>query len=164
MLNNGYNKMIDIMPAYIRDLTLSDIGSWASILGIFISGITVITVLMLKKQFIFRSRVEEHTDKLKKIASNISNYLNNYNNEDHQIHEEFALADVELRYIQRGASGNLLKDIKNARAGIRSFQLRSFIKIEAIKPDQKTIRHINTKINIVVAELQNVKKELMVGK
>ena len=152
------------MPEYIKELILSDVGSWASILGIVISILTFVVVLKLKKQFMFRSRLEEHAEKLAKISSNISNCLNGFDEDYHQIYEEFSLANVELRCIQRGANGSLLSDIKKARFGIKIFRLKYFLKIKTTKSDYKAIRLIKTRINIVVAELQNVKKELIVGK
>ena len=142
---------------------LSDFGNWASIFGVLISVITFAAVLSIKKRFMFRSRVEEHADNLAKLSSEVSNMLNSYDDEDHQIYEAFALANVELRSIQKGASGSLLNDVKSARKGISMFKLRRFLGIKYIGPTRKTIRYVNTKINIVVAELQNVKKELLVG-
>ncbi len=67
----------------------------------------------------FRSRVEEHAKNLASLSSAVSNCLNSYSDDDHDIFEAFALANVELRCIPRGASGNLLNDVKNARTAIR---------------------------------------------
>lgn len=102
----------------------------------------------------FRSRVEEHAEKLAKIASSVSSCLNSYSDDNHDIYEAFALANVELRCIQKGASGSLLNDVKSARKGIRLYQLRVFFRINRIAPTEKTVRHINTKLNIVAEELK----------
>lgn len=152
------------MLEHLREWSLSEIGSWASIIGVAISIVLATAIFSIKKQFMFRSRVEEHAVKLSKIASSVSSCLNNYSDDNHEIYEAFALANVELRCIQKGASGSLLNDVKSARKGIRLYQLRVFFRVNRFAPTEKTIRHINTKINIVVEELNNVKKELMVGK
>jgi hypothetical protein len=149
---------------YLSEWSLSDIGSWASIIGVAISIVLATALFSIKKKFLFRSRVEEHAVKLAKIASSVSSCLNSYSDDDHDIYEAFALANVELRCIQKGASGSLLDDVKSARNGIRFYQLRVFFRINRVAPTEKTVRHVNTKINIVVEELKNVKKELMVGK
>lgn len=112
----------------------------------------------------FRSRIEEHTEKLDKIASKISELLQSFSDNKLDIDKEFAIADVKLRAIQKGASRELLSDVKKARKKIRLFRWRYWSKITWLKPEERLARQIYTDLNIVVEELLNVKKELLVGK
>ena len=147
----------------LTSLPLSDYGSWASIIGIAVSVFTLLIVFTLKKQFLFRSRVEEFSETLTKISSDITSCLNSYDKNKEDIDEFIALADVTLRTVKKGASGDLLSDIKTARRRAWLYKTRGFIGWK-FKPDSKHARNVSKGINVVIAELKNVKKELMVGK
>lgn len=153
------NKLID----WIFKQELSDYGSWASIFGLLISVVTFLLVKALRKQFIFRTRIEEHSSSLGEIASNIASLLLSFSGNEAEIDKELAIADVKLRNIQKGASGDLLSDVKKARKKIGKFRWRYKININYFKPEEKLVRQIYTDINIVVEELFNVKKELLAG-
>lgn len=145
------------------NLSLSDYGSWASILGIVISGFTLLMMLYIKNKFLFRSRVEEFGDRLTNISSKITACLNAYESNKDKVDELIALADVALRSVQKGASGDLKSDLSKARWQIKIYKVRDFLG-GRFKPESKHARNVSKSINVVVAELQNVKKELMVGK
>lgn len=151
---------------YLTELTglsLSDYGSWASIIGIAVSSFTLLVVFTLKKQFLFRSRVEEFSGTLAKISSDITNSLNSYEKNKEDIDEFIALADVILRTAEKGASGDLLSDIKKARRRAGIYRARDFFGWK-LKPSSKHARSVSKCINVVIAELKNVKQELIIGK
>lgn len=152
------------MIDFIYSIKLSDCGSWASILGVIISIITFCIVFAIKKQFLFRSRVEEHSKSLGEISSRISNLLESYSKNQNDIEQEIAIADVKLRTIQKGASGSLLSDVKRTRKKIKRYRWASRLNLGFFKADENSIRRIKTEISVVVEELSNVKKELLVGK
>ncbi len=139
-------------------MNLSDYGSWASIIGIVITLVTFITVFSMKRQFMFRSRLEEHEVKLKDMSSNIVICLNSYERNVDQIDELLGLANVELRYLQKGASGTLKKEIKKTRSTIRWFRIRLSFGGK-LKPNASNARKACKSINMVIAELQHVQKE-----
>jgi hypothetical protein len=147
----------------LTNLPLSDYGSWASIIGIAVSVFTLMMVLTLKKQFLFRSRVEEFSETLTKISSDITASLNSYEKNRDDIDEFIALADVTLRTAKKGASGDLLSDIKTARRRAWIYKIREFIGWK-LKPNSKHARNVSKGINVVIAELKNVKQELIIGK
>jgi hypothetical protein len=132
---------------WIVQQTLSDYGSLASIIGLLISFVTFLLVKALRKQFLLRTMIEEHSDSLGRIASNISSLLSTFVGNEADIDEELAIADVKLRNIQKGASGDLLSDVKKTRKKIGKFRWRFRINIKHFKPEEKLVRQIYTDIN-----------------
>ncbi len=152
-------KLLD----WIINKTLSEYGSIASIFGLLISLATLFLVKALRRQFLFRTRIEEHSNSLGEIASNISSLLSTFVGNEAEIDGSLAIADVKLRNIQKGASGDLLSDVKKTRKKIGKFRWRYRINIKRFKPEEILVRQIYTDINIVVEEISNVKKEIMTG-
>lgn len=142
---------------------LSNYGSMASIIGLLISLVTLILVKAIRKQFLFRLRIDEHSESLGEIASNLSHLLTSFIGNEEEIDELLAVANVKLRNIQKGASGDLLSDVKKARKKIARYRWRHRIGIEWLKPEEKLARQIYTGINVVVEEMSNVKTEIMTG-
>lgn len=148
---------------WMAEQTLSDYGSLASIIGLLISLVTLVLVKLLRKQFLFKARIKEHSTSLGKIASNVSSLLPSFADNEVEIDEELAIADVKLRNIQKGASGDLLSDVKKARKKIGKFRWRCRVNIKGFKPEEKLARQVYTDINIVVEEMSNVETEIMTG-
>lgn len=151
-----------VLIEHLKVMSLSDYGSWASIIGTIVTLIAFYMLRSIRKKFLFRSRVEEHCDRLKEISSTITFGLNNYNNNADDVHESICVADVRLKTMKKGASGDLLKYIKSARR--KAFLYNVKLKIGyKYKPIASDARSVVTKINVVIAELDNVKRELLVG-
>lgn len=147
---------------YFSCATLSDIGSWCSIIGLVMTIFTFMLVFSIKKKFLFKSRVEEHQQSLREIASQISGLLQSYSKNMDDIDDAIAIADVKLRNIKNGANGDLLSDVKTARSKIKAYRVSGWIK-KAGNKNEKSAREINTAINVVVEEMNNVKKQLLIG-
>ena len=147
---------------YFSCATLSDIGSWCSIIGLVITIFTFMLVFSIKRKFLFRSRVEEHQQSLREIASQISGLLQSYSKNMDDIDNAIAIADVKLRNIRNGANGDLLSDVKIARSKIRAYSSRGWFK-KSVNKNEESARKINTAINVVVEEMDNVKKQLLIG-
>lgn len=113
------------MNEVFKLLTLNNFGSWASILGLLITVFTLLMLFGIRKKFLFRSSVDDHLSKISEISSDISSLLQSFSNNEKDIEELFALADVELRAMQRGADGDLATDIKKSRKKLRSTHLES---------------------------------------
>ena len=130
----------------------------------FISFITLLLVASIKKKFLFNSRIEEHHESLSELASELVLLIGSYESNKNEIDNLLALANIKLRNIQRGASADLLSDIKKARKKITYFKMRRNLIIDFFAPHESHARTIYTSINIVVEEMTNVKKELIIGK
>ncbi len=147
---------------YFSCETLSDYGSWASIVGLFVTIFTFVLVFGLKKKFLFRTSVDEYQGSLIEITSKIAGLLQSYAKNIDDMDEAFAIADVKLRNIKNGANGDLLSDVKIARSKIKAYRASGWIKKTGNK-NEKYAREINTAINVVVEEMNNVKKQLVIG-
>ena len=111
-------KIID----YVLALNLSDVGSWASLLGLVVTFFTAKTLIKIKNKFLFQSHIDFHTQKLIYISNEITILLRQYSENKQEIEELFALADVELRAMQKGSDENLSSDIKSARKLLKRYQ------------------------------------------
>jgi len=142
-------------------LTLNNFGSWASILGLLITVFTLLMLFGIRKKFLFRSSVDDHLSKISEISSDISSLLQSFSNNEKDIEELFALADVELRAMQRGADGDLATDIKKSRKKIKKYTSRIYF---WVKKSENSAREIKTGLSVVSAELYHHKKSLVIGK
>lgn len=142
-------------------MSLSDIGSWASIIGIFITIITFWMVFGIRRKFLFRSQVDDHGKRLIEIASEMSALLQSYGTNKEKIEELFALANVELRAMQNGAEGHLLTDIKTSRSLIRKYSSKLWFNGD---PTESSARKIKTSITVISAQLYHEKKNFTIGR
>jgi uncharacterized membrane-anchored protein YhcB (DUF1043 family) len=148
---------------FLLSADLSDYGSCASIVGVILTFLTFILVFKIKKKFLFRSTVDDYKKSLDDISSNISNLFNSYADNIDDIDEAFAIADVKLRNIEKGANGDLLSDVRNARLKIKRYRSRGWLRNKNRNKNEPSAIEIITAINVVVEEFKNVKKELLVG-
>jgi len=144
----------------IKMLTLNNLGSWASIIGLSLTFITFLMLFGIKKKFLFRSSVDDHVKKIAEISSEVSTLLQSYSENQKSIEELFAVADVELRAMQRGATGDLLTDIKKSRKKIKKCGLWFYFWIES---NETSAREIKTTLSVVSAELNHHRKSLITG-
>ena len=149
------------MDEVLELMTLNNFGSWASILGLLITVITLLMLSGIRKKFLFRSTVDDHLSKISKISSDISALLQSFSNNQKDIEEQFALADVELRAMQRGADGDLSTDIKKSRKQIQKYTSSIYF---WVKKNENSAREIKTGLSVVSAELYHHKKSLGIGK
>lgn len=149
-------KIID----YILFLNLSDAGSWASLLGLAVTFFTATILLVIKKNFLFRSSIDSHAKEILRISNEATTLLRQYSENRQEIEELFALADVELRAMQRGANKDILSDIKKARKLLRKYRSRVWF---LSKNNEASAREIKTSLSVVSAELVHHRKSLMVG-
>ena len=95
------------MSKLIETLTISDVGSWASIIGLTLTFVTFLLLFSIKKKFLFRSSVDDHMKEISDISSEVSLLLRSYHENQKDIDELFALANVELRAMQRGVKNGV---------------------------------------------------------
>lgn len=143
-------------------MSLSDIGSYASIISFIFSLITLILLFYIKKQFLFKSTLDKNTAELKKLSSDISSLLDSYENNMTELDEKFRIIDVKFRFLEKSANGNLLKDIKDARNKIMLYYKKPFFSKKIYKSIQAA-RDIKISISIIIEELNHIKTEIKVG-
>lgn len=149
------------MVDFFYTQNLSDYGSWSSIAGLIISIFTFLMLFGIKSKFLFRSSVDEHLENIAVISSQISSLLISYADNQKDIEELFALADVELRAMQKGADGDLLSDINKSRSMIKRYTSNIFFWVEK---NEDSAREIKKGLSVVAAELSHYRKSLLAGK
>lgn len=148
------------MADIFKTLSVNDFGSWASIIGFMLTLVTFLMLFGIKKKFLFRSSVDDHIKKITEISSNISPLLKSFSENKNDVEELFALADVELRAMQKGASGDLLKDIKSSRKVILRYNSKLCFWVDK---NEESAREIKKRLSIVSAELYHHRKSLITG-
>ena len=143
--------------------SLSDAGSWASLVGLVLTGATFYSLFNIKNRFVFRSHITTHQESLKSKSADITMLLVAYNDNKAQLDEYIKLADVVLRAMQKGASGEILSDIKNSRKLIQSYNKKSFFKKECVNKNEANAREIKTSLTVIVDQLDHVKNEIIIG-
>ncbi|MCY1166535.1 hypothetical protein D9M71_36770 [compost metagenome] len=153
------------MENYLVLNSLSDLGSWVSIVGFVITCVTAYFVITIKNKFLFRSSVESNCLDLQKKSKELSSLLGDYTNKTDEINEHLARTDVILRALQKGASENFLKDIKKCRKCIRKYLMKDFLFFwENQNKSEKVIREIKLLLAVIVDESKFVKQSLVAGK
>ncbi|TMX48011.1 hypothetical protein [Vibrio alginolyticus] len=147
----------------VTGYSLSDYGSWASIIGLFISLVTLVLVKRLKKSFMFRARVDVQGDFLQEKSAELSGLLATYQESADEITEILTKVKVKLRALNKGAKGDLGDDISKAIEKIEVYLKDYWERSSSALPPEKNVREIYSLINIIVEELDNVKSELVVG-
>ena len=112
-----------------------DLETWANVLevvgfcfaiGAFVIGLFIKSEInKLKTSYIFDKRIKKHIDNLKKSASEINQFLNDYDNNRHNIRTEFANCISELQ--------DLIPKIRY-RQSLKSRRLISFMKSRRTRP------------------------------
>lgn len=153
--------MGDLLKDLFCAQSLGYYGSWSSIVGLFITILTLLMLFVIKKKFLFRSNVDEHLAKITDISSKISSLLISYADNKIDIEELFALADVELRAMQRGADGDLLSDIKKSRGMIKRYTSKVFFCVER---NEDSAREIKKGLSVVAAQLPHYRRSLLAGR
>lgn len=102
-------------------MSLSDFGSYASIFSFAISLFTLYLLNNIRNKFLFKVTIDKNTSDLKKLSSKISSLLESFHNNINDLDEIFKIIDIKFRFLQKAASGNLLKDIKEARNKIKTY-------------------------------------------
>lgn len=140
----------------IVNMSLSDYGSWASLVGLVITFITWMSLYNIKRKFLLRATIDEHTEKLNEISGKISAFLQDFSQNSSEINEQFDIAKVELRAMKKYAKGDLLSDIKSARCEI--YMYRSQLCFWN-KSDEKAARVAKNTLSVVTAQLHHEKTQ-----
>lgn len=149
------------MDEILNQLSLNNLASWASIAGFLLTIFTFLMLFGIRKKFLFRSSIDDHLARISEISSNISSLLHSFSENQKDIEEQFALADVELRAMLRGADGDLMGDIKKSRKMIKRYTSKIYFWVNR---GESSAREIKTRLSVVSAELYHHRKSLIIGK
>lgn len=130
---------------------LSQIGSYASLIGLLITVYVAYQLRQIRNTYIFRVRAPEFIKLLSRRASKLIELGGDFDNSQQSIGLEIAVADVTLRTMQSRMRGQSRRAVK---------QLRNSIKDYRQNPDRDKIYRLYTEIHTVIEEVKELQKEL----
>lgn len=132
-------------------ITRPDIGAFASLLGTFISIYVGFTVRDIRRKVLFKSRAPALAQNLKQKASNLSELMQNYEENTEQIHVEIALAHGLLKSAAPKLSGTTKSTIKHAMN-----QIDAGLKNNSSRLSRDSARGIYTQLLVSVQAIENL--------
>lgn len=145
--------------------SLSDLGSWVTIISFFITAYTAYMVFRIRNKFLFRANMEKNCKDIQENAEKLSALLGSFNENKNLITEVLATTNVILRSLEKGASEDFLKDIKKCRRSINVYsKKKEWLFFENTKQNETHVREIKTNMSVIVAESKFVQQSLIVGK
>lgn len=144
---------LDKFFAYFTFENIANVSSVVSILGFFMSIVTLYLVFTLRRRFIFRISIDKNKNILNKSSTEISSLLNDFSINKDEISEKLKIIEVTLRNISKGSSNkDLSKDIKITMKKINDY-----------KSTEKETRDIKTNIVGIIQELKYEKQNIEAG-
>jgi hypothetical protein len=145
--------MIDLLKWLDSILTFANVASMASIAGFLVSLFVYLTVRNIRREFLFRARLPMLHKSLQKHASQLSRYLQDYDNYRDFIDEELSLAEVNVASLHNKARGPLRKNLGGLTADIKEYRNRK-------TPNSKSdLRSIYLKLNMRIQEITNLRAD-----
>jgi hypothetical protein len=141
-----------ILERLLTRETFYIIGNTFSIASFVLSVFVLWNIRKLRKTYGLRARGPTLIRELSKLASNLSKFLNAYDDFLPQITEELARAAVKLRSLRRRLSGDQKSLVKDALARIDQ--------CEVTVQNETQVRLVYVEIVKVVEELKDYQKDL----
>jgi hypothetical protein len=142
------------IPIFARYATFANLASFSSVAGFLISIFVVLSLWDIKKQFLFRARVPALHKSLRKHATQLSRYLQDFDNHNEAIDEELSLAEVNISSIRAKAPNGKLK----RRLGDLAKEIRIYRK--GMGPKLKpNLRSIYVNLNMLIQEISNLRAD-----
>lgn len=140
--------VVDSMNSY---MSFSNLGSAASIIGLFLTIYLFFAIRTIKRNYLFRARIPALLKKLKKHASGISSALQRYEESDEQVANELSLAEVNLISLKGKTKGKIKATINEAVKDIQKYRKDGGSK--------KDLRAIYLSINMRIQEIENYRED-----
>src|SRR5262249_9553671 len=115
-------------------MTFSDLGTLASLLSLVVSLWVLYDVRKIKVGFKLRVRGPAVTKELRKYSSNISGYLDQFEDFLPQIDEELGKTQAKLKYLEKTLPSQTRKSVRSLRKSIE--------KCEVITENKEGVRRV----------------------
>jgi hypothetical protein len=136
-------------------MTFSDLGTVASIISLTVSIFVLADVRKIRNAFTLKIRGPIIIKELGKCSSNISGYLDQFEDFLPQIEGEFARAKAKLKYLQKKLPASPRTSVKKLRKSIEKCQ----VSIE----NKDGVRRVYVEMNQVLEEVKDHQKDLKLG-
>lgn len=138
-------------------MSLSDIGSYASILGFLLTVAILVSLRNIQKKFLFKVRISDLHHNIKKHASELSSLIQNYSSNKNEIEELLAKALADIASLEQKASGSLRQNLKVLSEDIKKYRSNHSHKTKSM------LRDIYTDMNLVIQEIYNIREDAKWG-
>jgi hypothetical protein len=98
---------------------LSDFGSYASLISLALTAYIAWSLRKIRNTYIFRIRAPQFVKTLRKQASTLIGYANDFDSFKQEIGDELARVDVKLKAMQGRMRGESKKAVRELRALIK---------------------------------------------
>lgn len=129
----------------------SDLDAFFGLIGLAMTAYIAWSLRKIKNNYIFRVRAPEFLRVLKKQASTLIDYGNDFENNKTDIGVELTRVDVKLGALESRVSGNTKKTVK---------QLRRNIKVYKETPGEEKFYAVYEEIQRVVEEIKELQEKL----
>jgi hypothetical protein len=136
-------------------MTFSDLGTISSIISLGVSLFVLAEVRKIRNAFTLRVRGPIVIKELGKYSSNISSYLDQFEDFLPQIAGEFARAQAKLKYLQKKLPAGPRTSVKKLRKLIE--------KCEVTIENKEGVRLVYVEMNQVLEEVKDHQKDLKLG-
>lgn len=136
-------------------MTFSDIGSVASVISLAVSIFVLIEVRSIRNAFKLRVRGPVIIKDLVRYSSNLSGYLDKFEDSLPQIADEFGKTKAKLKYLEKSLSSGPKASVKRL--------LKSIEKCEITVDNEGGIRRVHLEMNEVIEEVKDRQKDIRLG-
>ena len=136
-------------------MTLTDVGTIASILSLAVSIFVLYDVRKIKNSFKIRVRGPAVIKELQAYSFSVNRYLNQFEDFVPQIAEEFGKAQAKLKYLEKSLPVTQKRSIRALR--------RSIEKCEVLVENRKGVHRVYVEMTKVLEELKDHQKDLRSG-
>jgi len=132
-------------------MSITDIGSVASILGFLLTILIFLSLRSIRRFYVFTARVPELLSKLKKHAGEISKYQKEFSDSQQGIELELSRAEVVLKSLKKKVSRQTKSSINNVLKTVKTYN--SF-------NDSKRLREVYIEIIKLIDEIEELQSDL----
>jgi hypothetical protein len=136
-------------------MSFSDLGTIASIISLGVSIFVLIEVRKIRNAFKLRVRGPVIIKELVGYSSNLSAYLDEFEDSLPQIADEFGKARAKLKYLKKNLSSSPKSSVKRL--------LKSIEKCEITLENKDGIRRVYVEMNQVLEEVKDHQKDIKLG-
>jgi len=133
-------------------MTLTDIGSVASILGFLLTILIFLTLRSIRRFYVFTARVPELLKKLINHARKISEYQKEFSNSQQEIELELAEAEVVLNSLKKKVSRQTKSAVNGTLKTVKTYNNSS--------NDSKSLWAVYVEMQKLITEIQELQSDL----
>jgi hypothetical protein len=148
--------VVDPAPIHVWSIwdwiNLSNIGSWASIIGLILSIYIFVTAYRINNYIMFNERLPQLLANIEKYTSNISDMFNNFEPSTNAIREQLSRCSANLKSLKKKVNGDEKKLIASIVTSIEG-------NINLDQLSKPSIRRIYLDLRYLIEAVQNLQQD-----